>query len=368
MRTRISSSQLENYIRNILRRNEEIKLPRDTSYKIAKLSKIGGGLSSVIYTFTLIYYKNSELKEIEFVLKVYRGNEKVKCMRESEILRALKSKNFPVPRVYAVETSNKFLGRPFILMEKVKGKPMGKYLRQLPHEKRFSIIKRFAEMLVFLHSLKWRDLELSHLRKPIDEYDYAKFQAASVRTLQKNLNVKLASDQIVDWIQHNASAHPCYQYSIIHGDMHLDNFLITKDEKIVSIDWEYPEIGDPLKDVALAYQNLLFAFGTRRQTEGKDIAEFFIREYAKNSKRKIDISKFRFYMISSASVEAICYRFNCKQALNPLFVSQNLGIKYLLAFPLLSWHFWWRSKILERLIMEELKRYNLSIGGFIHEE
>jgi thiamine kinase-like enzyme len=276
-------------------------------------------------------------------------------------LKALESKKLPVPHVYVSEVNEKFLGVPFILMEKVRGKSLRKCLEGLSNGKRFDVINRFAQTLAFQHSLKSEDVNF--LRRPSDEYDYAKCQAVLAKNLQKNLAINVNFDWIIRWIESNASLHPCHQYSIIHGDMHLDNFLVAKNGKIVSVDWEYPEIGDALKDVALAYLNLIFAFGTRKQDKGRKIGEFFIRQYAKSLNKKIDPSAFRFYTISSALIETICYRFNYKQALNPLLAIRKLGIKYIHAFPFIPWYFWSRSKILERLIIEKLS----SKRDFSHE-
>jgi aminoglycoside phosphotransferase len=317
--------------------------------------RLSGGISSTIYAFSLIFSESNEYKKLDFILKAYDKCEKVKCHNEGMILKALYHKNFPVPYVYKVETSDKFLGVPFILMEKVNGIPLGKYLKKIPPNRRFAIIKRFAETLSSLHSLNWDDLKF--LRQPVDAYDYARRQGAAARQLQKNLNVASNFETILNWIEENAHKHPCYHYSLLHGDMHLDNFLVTENGKIVVVDWEIPEIGDPLKDIALAYHNLIFAFGLQRQKEGIDIAKFFIHEI-KNLNKKIDDSTLCFYAISSALIEMIFYKFRWKQFLNPLATMQKVGTKYFLTFPFLCWYVWWRSKLLERFVLNEIKSYS----------
>lgn len=334
--------------------------------KIVKMVKAGKGLSSLTYILSLICRGNGSRRiGLDLVLKVYNKNGKSICRRESKVLDALYSKGFPVPRLFISEVNNAIFGRPFVIMERINGEPMGEYLKQVGNDERLNIIKRFAETLAFLHSLTWDDLIF--LKHSINKFNYADYQAIFVKKALENLKIKSNFEWIIRWIESNAAMQHCQHYSILHGDMHLDNFLVTSDGKIVVLDWEYPEIGDPLKDIALAYVNLIFAFGFRKLNQGRDLGEFFLRQYAKRLNQKMDLLKLRFYIVVSALVEAIFYRFNCRQAFNPFLVIRKLGLKFLIGAPLLSWYFWWRSKILERLIKEEIKCYTLH-RRFVNEK
>ena len=353
--SRIDTSSLSKYLFKTIKAGRLEFISREvTKICVNKLSKLGGGISNDNYTFSLIYLNGGKMQELELVLKIYRRNAYVKCRNEGHILKALESKNFPVPHVYVQEMNEKFLGAPFIIMEKVKGKPMGDYLKKLRKKERLDIIRRFAETLSFLHELKWEDFGLNFLKSPLDEYDYARQQIDLAKRLKDEWNIKRTFDGVIDWLETKTSLHPCFQYSLLHGDMHLDNFLVTNEGKLVTLDWEYPEIGDPLKDVALAYHNLSLMLDGRNGNEGEKIGEYFIQQYIKSSCRKMDYSNLRFYILSTALIEAICYRFNSAQAFNPLFVNRILGIKYTLAFPLVWWYFRSKSRILERLLVDEV--------------
>jgi thiamine kinase-like enzyme len=359
---------LNKYIQGIIQiyKIEPIPPKYASHAKIVKLVKAVGGLSGLVYTFSLIFPENGLKRgELELVLKIYRKNERAVCQRESEILNFLYSKGFSVPRLYISEINDDILEGPFIIMERARGKPMGKCLKEVTDNVKLTIIKRFAETLAFLHSLRWDDL--AFLRRPSDEYDYAKYQAILAKNMQNNFKIKGDFDWIIEWIDSNALLHRCHQYSILHGDMHLDNFLVTENGEIVVLDWEYPEIGDPLRDVALAYVNLIFTFGFRELDRGRELGEFFVRQYVKRLKQKIDPLALRFYIVASALIEAICYKFNCKQAFNPFSIMPKLGVKFFIGTPFLSWYFWWRYKILERLIKEEIKCYTLR-RSFVYEE
>jgi aminoglycoside phosphotransferase (APT) family kinase protein len=367
MCARIDASQLNDYIRNIIKSGkiDFISSKYSNNIKIVNLSK-NEGLRGVIYAFSLIYPKKDKSAKLELILKIYQNNEMAVCQNESAILRLLRSKGIPVPLLYVSEINNSILKKPSILMEKVRGEPLGKYLKRVPDKDKFVIIKRFAETLALLHSL---DLDnVTFIRHPSNKHEYAQYQALLARSLIKNLKVAGDFDWIINWIESNASLHGCDRYSILHGDMHLDNFLLTPDGKIVLLDWEYPEIGDPLRDVALAYINLIFAVGFRKLHKGIKIGEFFICQYVKKLNQKIDLSTLRFYIVASALIEAICYRFNCKRVLGSLPFIRRSGLRFYIGAPLLFWYFWWRYKILERLIKEEAKYHDLFVGGFTHKK
>jgi aminoglycoside phosphotransferase (APT) family kinase protein len=352
--SRVSSQRLRDQLQKLISAGKFRSISSDTTkFKIDKLSKIGGGISNDIYGFRLAYPEGNGMKEVELVLKVYIRNAFEKCRNEGSILKSLESKNFPVPYVYAQEM-NEFLGAPFIIMERVNGKPMSDYLKKMHKEERFAFIERFVEILTFLHGLRWEELGLDFLDPPKDEFGFAKKQANLLRNLQKIWGIEENFDWIIEWVEANALLHPCHHYSLIHGDMNLGNFLVNSEGKFFIIDWEHPSIGDALRDVSLAYHNIRLIFGTRNIEEGNEMGTYFIQKYIERSNRTFDSSTLRFYLLSTALQEALSYRFNSSRVLNPFFVKRLLGMKYVPAFPFVWQHFRSRYKYLERFLTEEL--------------
>ena len=64
-------------------------------------------------------------------------------------------------------------------------------------------------------------------------------------------------------------------YRLLHGDYRANfNVVTTKNSRMVVIDWEDAEIGDPAYDVAMAY--------IRAQADfGKKTADRFAQKYSK---------------------------------------------------------------------------------------
>jgi aminoglycoside phosphotransferase (APT) family kinase protein len=321
--------------------------------KISEISKLGGGVSNNSYSFLLTQPEESGAKELALVLKVYLRNAYVKCRNEGHILKVLEQKNFPVPHLY-IQEKNKFLGTPFLIMEKLEGKPIRYYLKKLKWKGKLNFLSRFAATLSFLHGLKLDDLGLDFLGPLTDEVDFARKQVTLLRDLKVVWNVKNNNDWIINWLEAEAPHYPCHQYSLLHGDMNLDNFLVNREGRLYTIDWEHPEIGDALKDVALAYHNIRLLFGGRNANEGYKLGRYFLERYSESSNRKIDTSTLRYYMVSTALLEAFSYRFKSAQALNPYFVKRILGTGYMPVFPLVWQHFWSKSNDLERFIIKEL--------------
>ncbi len=65
------------------------------------------------------------------------------------------------------------------------------------------------------------------------------------------------------------------KYCLLHGDYRAHfNIVMTKNSKMVVMDWEDAEIGDPAYDVAMAYTRARADFGEKT-------ADRFIQEYLK---------------------------------------------------------------------------------------
>jgi len=136
--------------------------------------------------------------------------------------------------------------------------------------------------------------------------------------------------------------------------MNLNNFLITQNGKVVMIDWEYHEMGDALKDVGLAYHNILLTFSIKNVNEGIKLGNYFLRQYIKNSSIKIHNSTLNFYLVATALQEFLFYNARSTNALNPHYVLQTFGRKYVFLFPLIWIYFRLKTRILERFIAQSI--------------
>ena len=141
-----------------------------TNIRVHKLSRIRGGRHDT-YAFSITFCHEEKKLMLRLILKLYK--ERKVAERAYRTLRALERVNFPVPHAYILETNEKLLGAPFVIMEKVDGQTMYNYVKHLSKEGLLNFFERFAETLTVLHELKIEEVDLDFLEFPKDKYDYA---------------------------------------------------------------------------------------------------------------------------------------------------------------------------------------------------
>ncbi|MEM3714712.1 MAG: phosphotransferase [Nitrososphaeria archaeon] len=302
-----------------------------TNIKIRNLKKIHGSMSD-IYEFSTIYRHHGKNITLELILKLYK--EKRMAEKEFKILKNLKNVGFPVPHVYMLNTEEMPLGAPFVIMEKINGRNIKDYIKHLSKEEIFELFKQMAEILATLHKLGIKGF--TFLEQPKDEYAYAKKQTLKEETwakdaIMKNRNFKWISR----WLEYNATKCPCFNYSLIHGDMNANNFLIDDRKKIFFLDWTGAEIGDPLMDLGYVYCHLIMDLfnGDFRDK----IFSHFLKHYQKKTGLKIDKCWLRFYVVAAGLREAIFLNYQCNKIWNLAYFIKIFGAKYLPFIPVISW-------------------------------
>ena len=336
----VSTSLIETYLLDSIHKKDSIISHHAKNIKVEKLRKIGGSVNSVYY-FTLFYFLKGKKMKIDLVLKVFESSElqRKMCQREFSILDYLSEANFPVPPVYILENCERFLGGPFIIMKKIEGKSIEKYLKH-NKKKTNTIIVQLAETLASLHELVPDTQKLVLLDFPEDEYSYSKKSSL----LKDRLDYAKNWDYtwITNWLQINANKCSCDTYSLLHFDMNLKNFIVTDRDKLFMIDWEWPEIGDPIRDVGCAFHEIKHSLGEKP-------AVLFLKSYRKFSKRFFTDFKLNFYLVVSGLNLALYFRFISVKEGTP-FLIKLFGKNFFPLFPIIRWHFRRRKQKLENFL------------------
>jgi len=268
------------------------------------------------------------LENIDPVLSAYIHDEDLrKCNREFQALRGLGSVGFSVPEVFLCECDPRFLGYPFIIMQKEE-----------VIQKNFNeLIDCFASTLANLHNLKVNELGISILRPPKNENAFAKrwpIHFTYYLNLETKHDKKLKKDfdLAISLLNSNAPNNSCPQYCLAHGDYHPGNVCITKDSKMVVLDWDSIEIGDPAYDVGYAYHFIKFFSDPKNPNTAERTADRFISEYQKNFHGDIS-PRLEFYKLVGILGTSIY----CSSGLsNPIYAYKYRRRKVLPAFPFLS--------------------------------
>jgi aminoglycoside phosphotransferase (APT) family kinase protein len=350
---RTLGSRLEDYFRVTSSFGNLNLIPKGANaIRVSNVQKIGGGFWSEVFSISLSYIWRGTLQQRNLVLKTYvenidpvlevyiHGEDLRKCVREFQALRNLGRVGFPVPQVFLCECNSQFLGYPFVIMQK----------EEVVQKSVNEIVDCFASTLANLHNLKVDKLSMTVLKTPKDEYAFAKrwpihFKHYINLETKHNKKLKKDFDLAIRWLDSNMSNNPCPQYCLAHGDYHPGNICVTKDFRLIVLDWDSIEIGDPAYDVGYAYHFLKFFSNPKDPNSAEKISERFISEYKRNFQGDIN-GRLKFYKIvgilgtsiycsSGLSNPVLAYKHHRRKILPTLpFLS---GIFILLGFPFINW-------------------------------
>ncbi len=335
----LNQKKLEDYLQ-LAQRNESLNfIPKNANnLTISKLKKVGGGVRSNVYSFTLAYTFDGVKQVCNLVLKIYEKNihpilnvdyhDYLICEREFQVLKNLGRIGFPVPQVYLCEKNSSFIGSPFILM--LQEKPICKHLVKFDC---------FANTLACLHNLNVNQLGIEYLRLPKDGFAFAKFWQIHINQLLQSSKhqrkLKKGFDLAASWLDSNASDVYCPRYSLLHGDFHPGNVIMTDKSRLSVIDWEGAEIGDPAFDVGYSYHYVKLFSDEKSLALKEKTADHFVSEYIKNYQGEIR-SRLEFYEVVGILRMAI---YLSSSISNPITFQKHYGHRALMVFPFVRWPF-----------------------------
>jgi aminoglycoside phosphotransferase (APT) family kinase protein len=247
----------------------------DPQITISDFMQISDGWETEVYSFTITLRYQVE----QCILRLYPGtNAAAKCEREYEGLHGVELYRYPVPLLMRHETSVVWLGKPFLIMRKINGKPLGDVMRT-DADRQAELLTRFVQLAVDLHRLKDYRPDLTLFIEHNPSIYTPVTLAAWSRTLLDGFQQRWAAP-VLDWLEvHEVDAAP--QISPLHRDFHPHNVLITPDDKLYVIDWSGFAIGDYRRD--LAWTLLLIS------TSGyPELRPIIISEYERLSNHRVE--------------------------------------------------------------------------------
>jgi len=208
---------------------------------------------------------------------------------------------------------------------------------EVVHKSINEIVDCFASTLANLHNLKMTELDIAVLRPPKDEFAFAKRWPIHFK---HNLNLEAKHDKklkkdfdlALQWLNSNVLNNYCPKYCLLHGDYHPGNICVTKDSRLIVLDWDSIEIGDPAYDVGYAYHFIKFFSNPKDPNSAEKIAERFVSVYMRNFQG--DISwRLEFYKMVGILGTSIYYSSGLS---NPIYAYKYHRRKILPTFPFLS--------------------------------
>ncbi len=194
---------------------------------------------------------------------------------EYAALRFLAATGLPVPSAYAFQVQDK---SRWLLMDDLNGISVRHYLESSPSPRdREKAIASYGECLKQIHSCKcpvelrredqaWLDKMLMQARHNLEHHDVDGTEALLQR-LDIDRPAPIAS-------------------TLIHGDYHMNNVLVSNHRVVGVIDWPRAAFGDPRFDIALAIRPKADIF------DGERDREIFLESYGR---AKITDDEYRYY-------------------------------------------------------------------------
>jgi aminoglycoside phosphotransferase (APT) family kinase protein len=172
--------------------------------------------------------------------------------RQYKIISAMQSTDVPVPRTLWLEEDEGVIGRPFFVMERVECAEAIEMM--VPDEilnggnsLRRRICLEFVRKMAAIHSVQWKELDLSFLGSGEDflTHEVAWWESEMARVQRGPLP---AIEALIKWLRANQPVQ-CPKRTLVHGDCKWGNFAFRHDQVVAVFDWEMTAIGDPLTDI-----------------------------------------------------------------------------------------------------------------------
>ena len=134
-----------------------VACPEREAPVVADLVSLNTGWESDVYAFSVTWGPLTQRVREELILRIYPGNDAYeKSGREYNALALLRSAGYPVPRVDKLERDASPFGRPFLIMERVPGRPMWHSMFHSAPWTRKKLLRLFCGLFVRLHAIDWR--------------------------------------------------------------------------------------------------------------------------------------------------------------------------------------------------------------------
>jgi aminoglycoside phosphotransferase (APT) family kinase protein len=211
---------------------------------IDDFTHISDGWENEVYAFTLKHGDGHE----DLILRIYPGdNAQEKSLREFNGMQNLYKQGYPVPEVFIHERGTSWFGNPFVVMQKIDGRQMGK--SSSGREKKF--LTRFCQLFFDLHALDFQSY-LTPIFDGQDLDDPLLFINLTLKEWRGYLDMvnHHEFDPVIGWLEAHAKDTPCKRLSPIHGDFHDLNILVTPSDNAFVIDWTGISVGDYRYDLA----------------------------------------------------------------------------------------------------------------------
>lgn len=263
----------------------ELKLifPNQLNYKIDNFQRLHGA-DTETFGFRFIIQE----KTIELILRLYRGITD-RAEKEFNTIHSLYNAGLSVPKTYLWRKKSKTITRSYLIMEKIPGVLLSDYLFQIKSEQeKLDYFRLFIQEMVNIHNSDWSNYfpETKSLDLDEDPYLYVTQEIKFPKKMINKFNV-VELKPLIEWLEKKKEKSE--QLSLLHGDYHMNNVIITPERNLVVIDWANIRLGDFRHDLGFSI--------VATSSAGEDVTKSFTDLYHAIS--GIKVKKIEYFMILS---------------------------------------------------------------------
>lgn len=187
----------------------------------------------------------------ELVIRVYPGEgAAAKAAHEFRVLNALQRAGYPAPAPAGLVAVGSPLGRPFVLMARIRGKSLWPLLVRAQGAERQRLLDQFCRLLADLHRLDWREFLTDPAVDAADPTNWARREIARFRRIVAATLPGSGFVAALDWLDARTGTLTGGRPAVVHWDLHPGNVLVRPDGSAVVIDWTGGSVTDPRIDLA----------------------------------------------------------------------------------------------------------------------
>jgi len=224
------------------------KYPEKVNLTISEVEDITSGWETELHTFIIEFEEDGRQVREEHVIRLYTGfNSAEKAAHEFRVINRLLEAGYPVPEVYQLDTDGIDLGKPFIIMERIKGRNMEDELREGSEERLEQLMSMFMKLFVDLHNLDVSLVFPSREDATTISYIDGILKRCEDRTARNGI---CWLDPLIRWLDERKVSVSLVKPSVIHRDFGPMNIMLREDGSPVVIDWGTATVGDHRGDLA----------------------------------------------------------------------------------------------------------------------
>ena len=224
------------------------RFPEESDAMITNTSFIAGGYSKFTMDISLT---NTSSLPLNLILRgdadgAFGG---MSVVDEYSLIESVYASGVCAPKPFALDSSDKVFGSPFILMEKMPGECLG-HMYNIPDMHSVPLVTDIAEKLAAVHHIPLKKLGSDINGANSRSSDMAlEWITASEAAWKATTLPSTAFTMAFEWLRCHADLYDSSPRALVHGDYGLNNLLIEGDRVTGILDWEHAHIGNPAYDL-----------------------------------------------------------------------------------------------------------------------